>query len=403
MAPRMKVWLGLVLGGILLVGLWGLPPKSYEEWQGARWGRDREEVPERRAFRQVRTEAWGKNRLFQLLQWRDSVEALAGTARENGRLWSVALPDPAPEHLLPGLEAAVLAQIAAEDIGVPRVPVGVVLMEGRTGTHPSVPNGSFDLSLDSEVYVGLEAGSPYCYLVKAYLGNDTALEGSWADLVWAPADSSAPPNPLGPCAFHAKYGTPGPGVFQWLADGHYAMTLGGSRFRKGREAGGEGGRAIPALGRRTLWSEGSPDAEACLAGKVEGCRRALFGDWVPYLRAWWTDPGDRIVDDHGLVVPIQSFGYFLPFGGREYGLLLDLEAEFGRQRFQAFWSSDLDVEEAFRQAFGGGFPEWVMGWGQARFGKSEVGANVPLEAALLSFLAIGVLSGAALLLGRRRR
>ena len=81
MAPRMKVWLGLVLGGILLVGLWGLPPKSYEEWQGARWGRDREEVPERRAFRQVRTEAWGKNRLFQLLQWRDSVEALAAANR----------------------------------------------------------------------------------------------------------------------------------------------------------------------------------------------------------------------------------------------------------------------------------------------------------------------------------
>ena len=401
MASRMKIWLGVVLGGILLIGVWGIPPKSYEDWRGHRWGDNRLWVPERVAFNQVRGEVSRKNWLYQRLQWTDSMAYLARTSRESGWLWMAVLPDSAPSNFLPGLEAAVAAQLAGDGIGEPRIPVGVALMDARTGAYPPLSGGDYGYSLEMEVHLGREPESPFCYLLTPVYGMGPNLERSWNRMVWAPADSSAPPRPLGPCALHAKYGTPGPELLQWLAGRGYAMAVGQPRTDRVLDSWEWEGRALPALGRRTLWYGGAPEAEACLAGKVEGCWAALFqegasGEWIGRRQM------ALVMDSKRLVAPISPHGWNMPFGGRESGLLWDLEAEFGPERFQAFWSSNLGVEEAFQLAFGSSFPDWVMKWAQDRFGVSKVGAVVPVQATFLSFLTIFVMAGVALILGRRR-
>jgi hypothetical protein len=398
MASRMKIWIALVLGGIVWIGMWGIPPKSYEDWRGSRWGANRFLFPERDAYNRVLSEVYRKNWVYQRLQWGDSVATLARISEETGRRWWVALPDSAPGRFLPGLETAITAQLSAEGISEPRVPVGVVLMDFRTGTHPGVSRGYSRYNDGLEIHVGREPETPFCFLVDPVYGTGS---NPWARMVWAPADSSAPPNPLGPCALHARYGTPGPAVFRWLAEGAYVMGIGGPGIVRSSQSPEVGPWATLSLGQRALWYEGSPEAEACLAGRVEGCRKALFdGSFFP--RWWGAWEEDAVLDAHGTITRLPEYGFSLPFGGREFGLLRDLEEEFGQERFQAFWSSDLGVEEAFRSAFGVGAPEWAMAWGQARFGTSKVGATVPLEAAALSILTIGILAGVALVLGRRR-
>ena len=179
------------------------------------------------------------------------------------------------------------------------------------------------------------------------------------------------------------------------------MALGGRSGTRDPDGQRWGGRALPALGRRTLWCEGMPVAEACLAGKAVGCRATLFPDTLSVGRGgrWRVE---AVEDSEGVISRIPDYGFYLPFGGREFTLLRDMEEDFGPERFQTFWSSDLEVEAAFRAAFGTGFPEWIMAWGQERFGTSIVGARVPFHATLLSLLTIGAFAGAALVSGRRR-
>jgi len=94
----------------------------------------------------------------------------------------------------------------------------------------------------------------------------------------------------------------------------------------------------------------------------------------------------------------------MAFGGAERTLLADLEGEFGPDRFQAFWASSGEVTAAFEQVFGVPIEDWLVGWAQAHWGKPDVGPIVPIKAGLLTFLALGVLMGGALLMdGRGRR
>jgi hypothetical protein len=295
----------------------------------------------------------------------------------------------------------VAARLEAEVIREPRVPVGVVLMDARAGAYPSVPSGNHGSPFDQEVFVGRDPDAPFCYLVRPFFGSGPNLEKVWEKVVWAPADITAAPNPFGPCLLHARYGMPGPQVLDWLAGRGYAMATGGRGVGENLDLQPAEGRAFPALGRRTLWGEGMPEAEACLAGKLEGCRKALYPAPLSMGRAerWQIEV---VEDSRSLISRIPEYGFYMPFGGREYALLWDLEKEFGPERFQTFWSSDQDVETAFRAAFDSGFPEWIMLWGQERFGVSKVGAAVPLQAVFFSFLSMGALAAAALFLRRRR-
>jgi len=400
MASGMRLWLGIVLGGFLLLVVWGLPPRPADAWMTSFRRSQEARTPEWIAHTRIQVEVQRRNWVYQRLQWRDSLGLLARASRESGRMWAVALPDSAPEHYLPRLEIAVTAQLAARGIAEPEVPVGAVLMEGNVGLHPLLLRADPVSYGYEELFVSLDPEEPYCFVVDPFYWTLRALRNDWARMVWMPQDSSLAPAPLGPCALHAKYGTPGPEIFQWLRSGGYAFA------QRERGYGMEGfypERPVSrgAFGLRTSWFAYSPDGEACLAGKLEGCRRALAKG--PALRSSWRAREMALLADNSPVaIQNLNFGAFQLFGGRESTLLWELQEEFGPGRFRAFWASELGVDDAFQAAFGTSFPEWVMGWAQREVGTLKASPVVPMGASLLSLLIIGGLAGAALFLGRRR-
>jgi len=53
MAPRLMRWAGWVLGGILVVALWALPPRAREDWFPGTSRPLFESAEEDRAFREI--------------------------------------------------------------------------------------------------------------------------------------------------------------------------------------------------------------------------------------------------------------------------------------------------------------------------------------------------------------
>lgn len=404
MPPRMNSWLGVVLGGLLVIGIWGIPPETYEESRRNRPPPSRRlRLPERQAHIELSAEIRQKNREYQRIQWWDSVSVLAQASSELNRPWTGALPPSAPDSLLSRLAQAVTTQLATNDVVEPLVQVGTVLMGARWGSHPDYPMPPSGFSYGMEVHVGRGDGTPFCFLVDPIRGGEGDRVRSELNLLlWTPSGSSSGPTPLGPCLLHAKYGEPGAEILRWLAGGRYAMASGGRALRRGG-LGREGGRVTAYLGRgrRAFWFTGSPSAEACLAGRLEGCRAALL-DTIDVRRGWWSPTPETVFDSKRVIAAIPDLGYRLPFGGWEGQLLWDMEKEFGSSRFREFWVSDLDVEAAFFDAFGIGLPEWTMGWAQNTLGKAKISPVVPLNAGFLSFLSVGLFASVALFLGKRR-
>ena len=83
-------------------------------------------------------------------------------------------------------------------------------------------------------------------------------------------------------------------------------------------------------------------------------------------------------------------------------LLADLEAEFGPDAFQRFWSSEEDFEVAFERAFGIGSGEWMVGWTRGVSGSFPATPRLARSASSGSMLLIGVLLGLAYVRARKR-
>jgi hypothetical protein len=250
-----------------------------------------------------------------------------------------------------------------------------------------------------EIFVGDDPEAPFCFLVDPILTGGARLESDWSRLVWAPADSSSAPVPLGPCALHAKYGPPGPQVLQWLANGGYRFALGAwtAQYDLPTEAAREFQATRWAFGIRSGWWSLSPAGEACLAGKEDGCLRAIMsGPSRAQMGGGWPLPGG------GIVARVYDYAFELPFDQREYKLLWDLERERGTEAFRDFWTSEFPVEEAFQRAFGVSLPEWVMGWAQEEVGVVPSTPVVPLGASAFSLVLVLGFAGLAVFSGRRR-
>lgn len=403
MASGMKLWIGIVLGGLLLLAIWGLPPRAQDDWLLGSSGNRNPRLPERMAAMEAHNEILRENWLFQRIQWRDSLLALARASEKGGRNWSMGVPKEVPDSLRGALEEAVRAELSREGALNPGVHVGTVLMDGRIGTHPGVPNPAYMSYYYREVLVAGEPGRPVCFLVDPVRLEPTRLEADLARMLWTPADSSFLPTPLGPCALYARYGPPGPEIRAWLERGAYAFALGGRGFRDS----GDVSSSFPPAWRSAFGARGgwgfSADGAACLAGKVDGCRRAVLLDRLERSgesRPEWR--GTRDLPGGGRVTRIQELRFDSPFAGRSFGLLQDLEEEFGQDRFQRFWSSEETVDGAFETSFRVPLSEWLVSWALGG-GEGKTGTPVvPLNASLLSLLVMGGFGGLAVWFGRRR-
>jgi hypothetical protein len=400
MAPRLNRWLGVALGAMVLIALWALPPRSWESWYPYSLDYSREYSPETQAFREVAGEVNRLGAIYQRLEWNRLVEALADTVRAGEVGFLARVPDSAPPDAKPEIEEAIGAQLRRSGVESPTLPVGAVLLPRRYGVHPDFPWPS-SWGSNWELFVNREEDKSFCFVVDP----NRSTERSLARMLWTGPDSSLVPNPLGPCILHAKYGNPGDGVFSWLRSGGYALAEGslGSWIQMDMVR-------TPSVQRRfgtRLSYPLSPGGASCVMGDRDVCLRlfrgAAEGEYGGYARPdypW----GAELWDSGIFPVAYRNLGSLagMGLGGVEARLLYDLEEEFGEERFRAFWTSDQDVEEAFRAAFGVPVEGWMVGWAQAHWGKLELGPTIPLQATLLSFLSIGMCVGLALYMGRRR-
>jgi hypothetical protein len=395
----MRVWLGIVTGGLLLLGLWGLPPRTESEWlRGPRLARP-ERTTEWEVHSKIQSDVRRRHWVYQRLQWVDSLERVIRASRGIGNLQLVSLPDTAPEHYLPRLQEAVALQLAHRGVPEPKVTVGAVLLDANLGLHSLAQRADPMSSYGRELFVSRDPEAPYCIVVDPLYPSSRHLRSDWARMVWMSPDSSVGPNPLGPCALYGKFGMPGPEISKWLSQTEHVFGKGGrgaweSAFYP------EHGVSRGPFGLRNRWYTYSPSGEACLAGDWEGCARALSEG--PASRSYWRT-GQTYGSGRASPVLIQTLevSFYPLFGGRESDLLWDLQEEYGPERFQAFWESELGVDEAFQAAFGISFPDWTMSWAQGGVGVLGAGPAVPPGATLLAFLTIAGLVALALFRGRR--
>jgi hypothetical protein len=195
---------------------------------------------------------------------------------------------------------------------------------------------------------------------------------------------------LGPCAFYAAFGTPGKPVRRWLAARNWevGLTLDPGQARP------TGVMSFADARFPWYWEMvyGLPsETVACLAGRADGCRRAVtYGateegviptpDVIRADRRWWRPR--RLIS------------------GERY--LADVQRAVGRERFLAFWNSTLPVDTALSAALRRPVGEWTAEW-QRQFAQPlRLGAAPPWGAVVLSLL-LGISAVALVMITARRR
>jgi hypothetical protein len=396
-----RFWIGaaLVVACAALVADTQLPPRAVEQP-----GQPQLSEVERRArglqedFRRT-AEAARRHR------WNDSLVALvAATSGDDGvavtfpvepRLERVGPPHDtlAPEEyaeLAAAVDAAVRAEVAALGRRDRSVLFGFVTQphtHGRTGDTP------LDMRDRMEVFAGVHEGRPYCLQVRIYVDTYGALESALRSRI-APLRDSA----VGACRPYLEHGLPGRAVAQWLERGAIALATGHGAPQPPPELL-RPPRAF--LGMRAFYGSDLPiEVESCMAGSAEACA-ALFvhperasrlaGAFAHEIAEW---------------SPAVSTGGPSPF--RHWLLmyqyvLADLQAEFGREAFRAFWTSEADVATAFRTSFGVDAGTWLVSWINRTARVQPPGPALPRRASTGGLLTIALLLGVAYAQQRRRR
>jgi hypothetical protein len=199
---------------------------------------------------------------------------------------------------------------------------------------------------------------------------------------------------LGPCAFHAAFGTPSKPVRRWLAARQWDV----GRYLDWDSVRTDRFSSRDAIGDpRWSWYwervySFPPATVACLAGRRAGCRDAVLEgagrrdeDSLPrvvrFEWRWWRT--ERMVL------------------GERY--LSDVARDVGRERFARFWSSPLPVDTALAAALKKPVGEWTEEWQRRYIPRLRLGAAAPPDAALLALLlAVAAVTSAALSASRRQ-
>ncbi len=321
---------------------------------------------------------------LQLLAARDRLHP------EMVRRRALELPGPAllfegPDTLASAARELVRARLdsvwAGLGLGITKISVGVVLRVGRPIGRPDEPswNGGF---------------TQEAYLLPDSIDRTSCIVLLALSTTWNPGIllAQTPPsatealtgflkNGLGPCAFHAAFGTPGRAVKRWLGARQYDLALDPS-WERGLDSG-RAGRFTAQLDpdmNPWFWLDAyhyPPLAVACLAGRSPACRASVLA------AAHTTDDSSRVVTTTRWWQRQQLVG------GDHY--LADVVRDVGRPRFQEFWSSEVPVDTALTVALHKPIGDWTRAW-QVRFvPRIRLGPSTSLGASLLGVM-LAVLS-----------
>ncbi len=373
MANGMKLWLGAVVGACALVAWWALPPSTYS------YG-IRTPLAEETRFDEIAAEVQHAHGVLMTTRWSDSLSVLVVESAVDGLALAHPPSDLVTQEGVDEWRALVTAQIDSYETRDPEMTVGLVLQTDRHGALEGAPLPRFGQR--PQTYVGVRDGSPYCYVVgpqrypvtNGTLRNTRTLDG---------------------CAWHAKYGMPGPMVAAWLEDGAFDFATEGRVAEVNAELGPASPDWVP-FGILRPFSESFAVA-SCIAGNAAACERAITDPAVLALRR----PDPRLAAES----PMSHMGAvrFTPFQVRSAFLFSAWEAEYGPAAFARFWQSDDVVPVAFQTAFGVELGAWVRDWAAEEIGSFRAGPAPLLSSILWSLLAVIGLSAFAGAKQMRRR
>jgi hypothetical protein len=194
---------------------------------------------------------------------------------------------------------------------------------------------------------------------------------------------------LGPCAYYATFGMPGPSIREWLRNRGALLALGGSWTQTS---------AVPDRARYGFYLDTDPfypdpphdffifsnRGVNCLVGGEDACESAILDR---NLQTGHLAAGSAVRAGYSLGPIAQRNGS--EFGGRETELLADMVRSLGRARFEQFWTSSAPVAQAFQQASGMRLGEWVSSWASQSVEPYDPGPRIRAES-LIGALAISI-------------
>lgn len=232
-----------------------------------------------------------------------------------------------------------------------------------------------------QYHAGRDSLGSWCAVVISVYTDD-----EWQVLRQMTAGGSV----LGPCRLWARYGAPGAGVAAWLPEGGHLL---GARYPSEPD---------PQPARRAEFGIREPvdadvllgtRAQGCLAGWREQCLPAVL-DEMQWQESFWMERSSA-----GPALLARS--PHARGGGPIEHVFADLEEELGSERFAAFWRSDESAEGTLDGMLEAGLADWLVDWGQARFGVEPRGPRI--DAGNFVITVLGVLLMLVLSVGVARR
>lgn len=389
MAFGMKQWIAVTVAGMALVAAWRLPPEP------AATPDSRIRTAEELRVGALRREMQRTSEILFRMTWADSLSALAVAGAADDGI-AVMIPDGggAVDDQIRRLTDRVREQVDGRVPGGPAMAFGYAIQPHNHRREDGARSGRDR----TETYVGSRDGADYCLQVRVTLEH--FVTETVARRI-AGNDERAVPygDELGPCRFYLTYGFAGPRIQEWLEDGAAEFAL---------EADApEPSSQIDEVG--LVWSRifgwswttrgtGSTEVDRCLAGIERACARFFESAGSGELLT----PLQRDVVRRSPATGIgSSTGRFTVMRDQRY-ILADLEADFGREAFGEFWTSDRPVGEAFEAAFGVSTGEWMVRRIDRLMGIDEPGPGVSREAGTGVMTVFGILLGIAWLRRRER-
>ena len=383
MAPALKLWIGLTLGGLAVVSVAMLPPSVTPVTM--RPGR----LPEEVRASSLQSDVRRTSSLIRMIRWMDSLPALAVATAENG-LAVHGDPGLVDGQQLEAIRSALLTELARLPRRDGRAVLGFFV---QPSTFAAELSGYTDTRPAYELFAGHEGDTPYCLVVQR---RHTRLSMVQLD-IWHDVGGDSRSNLLQACRLVAAYGLPGPAIRAWLAQGGYRYA---ERAGQGKDTNVPIERYRDRWGRSAVFfGYGTLAPERCLSGQADACAGLLLHGTEDRLFALDETTGAAFRQSIGAT--LAPSGTPLLGDAARY-LLSDLEYEYGPDAFREFWTSERDVGAAFEVAFGEPLGDWAVRWTSTHLGLERYGPGIPKGAWLgtVVLLLLGAWAGG---LWHRRR
>ncbi len=382
MAFGMKHFVGSCLTGCALVALWALPPSQN---LATGW---KLKSAEQIRLESLEDELTMSSRILARLQWSDSLSADV-RAPEAGDV-QVIVPagiDIAPQQVdrLTRLVEADAQRLAPE----PRMRFAMVWQDPDVGHHPDAPRRAYHRT---EYLTGERDDEPYCMAVNVV--HEWRMPRQVMGHFTRSSTVGSRTSTLGLCAWLLRYGMPSTSIERWLSAGaaHFGLEHGPARDV----------RTYPerwVFGVR--WNQRPLAVQQCLARQTEGCATAFLRP-ESGANSGVRDRSRRLVEESPVLWADHDATGFRGLTEYDPYLLHDLEQDFGPEAFERFWSSDLDVGEAFEAAFGTDAGTWVAEWVDRTRGTDPAGPELVRATTAGSTLTLVLFLFWAFLAQRRR-